>query len=279
LTGAHPTDPLTGSGQSALRTSTLARWSRASRALIHILRGLILLRFVYPRRVRFEQLEMIRAWSQELLEILRIALRTVPGPEPLAAPHLMVANHISWLDPFVILAVKPARFVGKAEIRGWPLIGALCELAGTLFIERIRRSDAHRIKFMIAEALAAGDCVALFPEGTTTEGDRLLHFHANLLQAAIERQVSLQPLTLRYLDAMGQRCVQAAHVGTQTLLASFLEVLAQPMIVAEVRFLPPVATQNRSRRELAHLSESAIANALAVPLTHRRAASLDDPPG
>ncbi len=252
-------------------TSRVTRALRLLRLFAHILSGIAQLYFVFPRRNRAQQRSMISVWSRQLLRILGISLRVVPGVAP-APPCVIVANHISWLDPFIIHAQHAVRFVAKAEIRGWPLIGALCRKSETLFIERVRRRDAHRINAMLVAALDAGDMVALFPEGTTTEGDVVRHFHGNLLQAAIKRSLPLQPVALRYLTAEGTRCAAAAHVGEQTLAASLWEVLSQKTITAELQFLPPIPVVARTRRELARLAEIAIANALGVPLVHTPAA-------
>jgi len=257
--------------RAAKRTSIVTRFSRCFRLVTHILRGLYRMRFKYPLRTRSEQLAMIRAWSRVLLKILGIRLHLIPGSATPDLPSFAVANHVAWFDPFVILAEHPSRFVGKAEILGWPMIGPLCAMAGTLFIERVKRRDAHRINIIIGDALDAGDAVAVFPEGTTTLGDMLLPFHANLLQAAIDRGLPLQPVALRYLKPDGSLCIAAAHVGEQTLFASLLEILAEPAIIAEIRFLPPIPIAGRSRRELAHKAEGAIADVLGLRVQRSQA--------
>jgi 1-acyl-sn-glycerol-3-phosphate acyltransferase len=259
-------------------TGWLTRLARFTGLIAHCARGLIMLRLTYPKRPRAEQPAMVQTWSRQLLEILGIRLRVIPDSAPVSAPCMGVANHISWLDPFVINASHPARFVAKAEIRSWPFIGALCQMAGTLFIERIKRRDAHRINAMLGDALDAGDLVAVFPEGTTSEGDMVRHFHGNLLQAAIDRGLPLQPMTLSYLKPDGSRCAAAAHVGEQTLIASVLQVLSRTSIVVELRFLPPITTQGRSRRELAQMAEAAIAGALNLPILHKPSALPGGPP-
>ncbi|HEX6734672.1 MAG TPA: lysophospholipid acyltransferase family protein, partial [Azonexus sp.] len=98
---------------------------------------------------------------------------------------LLVANHISWIDIYVINAALPAAFVSKAEVRGWPLIGWLAARHDTIFLRRGSRGHARLINAEIAEVLGRGQHVAVFPEGTTTDGCSLLHFHAALLQPAL----------------------------------------------------------------------------------------------
>ena len=118
---------------------------------------------------------------------------------------LVVANHVSWLDIFALHAVGPVRFIAKAEIERWPVLGGLVRGVGTLFIERARRHDTHRVNQEIARALAAGDIVAVFPEGTTTDGTALLPFKGSLLQPIIDAQGHVQPVAIRYRDADGIR--------------------------------------------------------------------------
>lgn len=252
--------------------------TRLFRLCAHVTRGWLHLRFSYPYRTRPEQLAMVRTWSQQLLAILGVTPCAVYDSGAPFSACMMVSNHISWLDVFVILAQHPVCFISKAEVGRWPVIGTLAGVTGTLFIERVRRRDAHRIKEMIVHVLDAGDKVCIFPESTTTEGDVLLHFHANLLQAAIDRNVPIYPVALRYQQMDGGRSRAAPYVGEQTLLESLLAILAEPSITAKIRFLEPLSPQGHTRRELARLTEAAISKALGLPVVHIPPASQADLP-
>src|SRR5688500_4470388 len=165
-------------------TNRPVRIFRSVRLLLHIISGLIQ-SGIYPHLDQHAQWRMAQRWSAGLLAILCIRIRyqgTVPPAE--AQRVMLAANHVSWLDVYSIITVCPARFVAKSEIRGWPLLGWLSRNAGTLFIERSKRSDTARINEHIGNALTAGDRVAVFPEGTTGDGTELRHFHASLLQPA-----------------------------------------------------------------------------------------------
>ena len=118
-----------------------------------------------------------------MLTVMGIRLECAGALQP--APVLLLANHVSWLDILAIDAWRPVRFVSKADVRKWPLLGFMVACGGTLFIERERKRDALRVVHQVADALRAGASVAVFPEGTTGAGPLLLPFHANLLQAAI----------------------------------------------------------------------------------------------
>jgi len=197
----------------------------------------------------------IQWWSATLLRRLGIRL-TVHGTAR-AGATLLVANHVSWLDIAAIHAAAPqARFVSKADVRQWPLLGRLVAGAGTLFIERESKRDALRVVHQMADALRAGDAVAVFPEGTTGPGRELLPFHANLLQAAIATETPVQPVVLRFHQA-GQAFSPAAEfVGETTLLQSIWRMAGARGLQVDVQLLDAERTAHADRRALAaHLRE------------------------
>jgi 1-acyl-sn-glycerol-3-phosphate acyltransferase len=177
---------------------------------------------------------------------------------------LLVANHISWLDILAINAVHPARFVSKADVRAWPLLGWLVACGGTLFIERERKRDALRVVHQIAEALKHGDTIAMFPEGTTGDGTVLLPFHANLLQAAVSTDTPVQPVALSYTDADSQPSRAVVWVGDTTLVSSLWQVVMSHRMQVSVSLLPAITTLGRERRELSELVRGRIAGVLGV---------------
>ncbi len=176
---------------------------------------------------------------------------------------LVVLNHVSWLDILCVHAALPqARFVSKADVKAWPLIGWMVAAAGTLFIERERKRDAMRVVHHCAAALKAGDSVAVFPEGTTGEGPTLLPFHANLLQAAVSVDAPLQPLALRYFTPTERFAHDAAYVGDLHLLASVWRIVTARRLGADLKLLPAIETQAMDRRALAEMARAAIQAAL-----------------
>ncbi|HSB99636.1 MAG TPA: lysophospholipid acyltransferase family protein, partial [Burkholderiaceae bacterium] len=156
---------------------------RLLRVALHVLHGMAVVALRFPWLDAAQRQQRIGWWSRGLLRA--IGVRLVADGDFRAGANLLVANHISWLDIAAVHAVCPrARFVSKADVRQWPLLGWLIAAVGTLFIERERKRDALRVVHQIAEALKSGQTVAVFPEGTTGDGRALLPFHANLLQAA-----------------------------------------------------------------------------------------------
>lgn len=227
-----------------------APW-RLLRVLAHGLHGWLVIRLAFPRWPQQRRDARVQVWARDTLRILGIPLK-VEGQPPLQGPVLLVANHLSWLDILVLHAARHCRFVAKSEVRRWPLIGALATGGGTLYIERDKRRDAMRVVHHVAAGLKAGDVVAVFPEGTTTDGRQLLPFHGNLIQAAISAGVPVQPVGLRFVDRKTGRDSQGPlYIGDDTLVGSLWRTLAGPPFTARVRFGEPQTQDGRSRREWA----------------------------
>lgn len=243
-------------------TSRRARAAvRLVRCVAHGFHGLFVVLWCFPRLDVAQRRERIRWWSARLLRLLDVALR-VEGQVHQGA-ILLTANHVSWLDIMAIHTVCPtARFVSKADVKAWPLLGRLVDAGGTLYLERERKRDALRVLQLMAQALAAGDTVAVFPEGTTSDGRGLLPFHANLLQAAITTAVPVQPVALRYSDASHAVSWAVEFVGRTTLLQSLWRVAGAEHLCVRIHVLTPVSSQGADRRMLAELLREQIASAL-----------------
>lgn len=252
----------------APRVNRLSRNIRLTRLTVHLAVGL-LKSTVYPHLSPVRQQRMARKWARQFLRILNIRL-DVNGilPDRQHTGVLFSANHTSWLDILVILAVYPTRFVAKSEIRAWPLIGKLCSNTGTLFIAREKRSDAYRINQMISQVLQAGDSVVIFPEGRIGDGETLQHFHAALLQPAVNTQTQLCPLAIRYENCDGSRNTSVVYDNV-SIFQSLIQIMNESDIRAAVTFNDPISGANKNRRELARLAEQAVASALALKVRHK----------
>jgi 1-acyl-sn-glycerol-3-phosphate acyltransferase len=236
-----------------------ALW-RLAGAVFEMLRGAAICAFVFPFLAPPARMRHVGVWSMRTLRRLGITLEVQGAPQ--SGPLLLVANHVSWLDILAIDAVQPARFVAKAEVHRWPLLGWMVARGGTLFVERQRRRDAMRVVHQMAGALRAGDHVAVFPEGTTTDGPQPLPFHANLLQAAVATHTPVQAVALRYADAAHRFAPAAAYVGETSLLQSAWWVVRAEGLRVHVRLLPARATDALDRRALAQALRAEIAEAL-----------------
>jgi 1-acyl-sn-glycerol-3-phosphate acyltransferase len=221
--------------------------------------------FLYQRMDRRARDRQLMAWAGNLMRILKIELR-VSGSPPVGGA-VLVANHVSWLDIHVLHSLLPARFISKAEVRDWPLLGHLAKAAGTLFITREKKSDAIRVNQEMSAELQAGECLAFFPEGTTSDGQGMRTFFPSLFQPAVDAGCPVIPASIRYLNLHGEPCLEAAYHGELTLLASFWRIANLHGLVVEVAFLPALKNNGGHRRELAKQAEAAIRSALGLDAT------------
>lgn len=164
------------------------------------------------------------ALARLLLSLLRIRVEA-PAPERLSPGALLVANHVSWIDILVVASLRPVRFLAKAEVGGWPLVAAIARAQGVIHVDRARRRSIPPANRAMAEALAAGDAVMLFPEGTTSDAGllpfRSSHFEA-ARAAARSGAVPVVPLALSYEHP------RAAWIGDDALLPHVWMMLASP---------------------------------------------------
>jgi len=245
-------------------TPLSARITRFARVIAHLAGGLATTVFVFPWIGPPRKRALIRRWSRQLLQMLGVELRVNGTREGAMHGHiLVVANHISWLDIFVLNARQPARFIAKAERARLPVIGPLCRNVGTLFIERERRRDTHAVNRRTVEALTRGDLVAVFPEGTTSDGTTLLKFHSSLFQPIVDARGDVQPVAIRYLTPAGDYSDAPAFVGDLTMAGSLWRLTGERSLVAELNVLPSIAAADRNRRELSNAAAAAIQRALA----------------
>jgi 1-acyl-sn-glycerol-3-phosphate acyltransferase len=250
---------------AAGRNSPFVRLLRFTRLILHLLHGLAITSLIFPWLSKPRRDTRKRRWSKKLLTILSVSVRERNAPESLPERCMLVINHISWLDIFVINATSPATFIAKSEIRDWPFVGWLCTLVGTLYIERGRPAAARKASRAIISELEHGVLIAVFPEGTTTFGRSLESFHSAMFQPALDAGATLQPIALRYLDAAGTPTDAAGYVGETSFLESVWSIVCARHIVAELNLLAPISVLGETRRSLAEKTEAAIADALGVP--------------
>lgn len=253
------------------------RWARLG---LHVIVAIAILRLAYPRAGPARRRRLVGWWSSKLVRILGVKL-AVTGPRPTRGEvaAMIVANHVSWMDIYVISSVRPTRFIAKNEIRDWPVLGWIAERSGTLFLRRERRRDTARISAEVHEAFAARDCVGLFPEGGTSEGDRLLPFHSSLFQPAVANAAHVHPAAIRYEHPDGSLCVEAAYAGDTSFMQSLRAIVGRRRIVARLMFAEPIEAEGRTRRDVAAQAHAAVARLLGVAEAGRAPRKRDGPPG
>lgn len=242
---------------AVVKRHLVACW-RLVRVAAHIVHGVWRVHTDFARLAPAEQRVQVQAWAQELLRRAGIAL-VVRGTPPAGGPVLLAANHISWLDIPTLHAARHCRFVSKSDIQRWPLVSTLADAAGTLYLERSSRRDALRVVQGMAERLRAGDVLAVFPEGTTSDGRQMLPFHANLLQAAIDADAPVLPVALGFVDrATGRPSYAPSYAGDDTLARSVWRTLSAPPLSAVVHYGEPQHAQGRDRRAWAQALQAEV---------------------
>jgi 1-acyl-sn-glycerol-3-phosphate acyltransferase len=249
MTGALATNPLP------------VRCYRWMRTCVHLLAGVMTTMLIFPFVAPQRRRALIKRWSVRLLRILAVRLEVTGDPGVRGGNVLLVANHISWLDIFVLDAVHPVRFVGKSELTRWPVIAQMIRGAGTIFIERERRHDTRRVNHEMARLLAHGDVVAIFPEGMTSDGTSVLPFKSSLLQPIVEAGGHVQPVAIRYWNADGSLAMAPNYVGDTSFATSFWAVCGARRLTVRLVAFPPIAAHGRSRRDLGREAEAAIRTA------------------
>lgn len=233
------------------------RCFRCLRLLLHLVWIGVGTFILYPLIGERRRAFLKQRWSHQILKILSVHLETLPTD----APHgsLIVANHISWLDIFAVYALRPVAFISKAEIRQWPFFGWLAKQNDTVFLRRGSRGHARIVNAEIDALLNTGMDVAIFPEGTTTDGTHMLGFHAALLQPAIETGRPVLPLAISYHDADGRVSLAPSFAGDTTLAQCFSAILAQRSLTVRLIPAPVIDSTKLHRRELAKAAHTAIA--------------------
>lgn len=259
---------------------TLRAMGRFSRMLWHALKGVRIARKGMDHLDAGAQQRQVEDWARAFLSEAGVQLR-IEGHPVAQGPVLLVANHQSWLDIPTLHAARHCRFISKAEIANWPIVGHLARAAGTLFVKRSSRRDTQRTVQAMTGALQDGDILAVFPEGTTGNGRELLPFHGNMLQAAIDADVAVQPVAMTFVDAhTGLRSfIPCEAYDDEPMLRSLWRTIRTDKLIAVVHYGTPEKANGRDRRTWAQdlqvrvdaLRQPALPQAPAsssVPLRH-----------
>ena len=226
------------------------------------------------RFVAEDRQEWMRSNARRLAQILRLRIR-LAGKVP--EWGLIASNHLSYLDVVLIASVAPGIFVSKSEVRHWPVIGILSRWAGTLYLRRAHRSDLARIGREVAALLEVKERVVIFPEGTSTDGKRVLGFHSSLFWPAETIRSPTTPCFLKYGEPGNQPERRVCFQGTALFLPHFLNLLALEFIEAEVVFGEPIAGA-ASRKQLARAAHASVCQMAAASQAVQQHASKNAEP-
>ncbi len=239
---------------------------------IHLLYGLTVISIISPKNGINNSKSASSAiikWNIKLCKIFNADVLTQGKMNDQATLYVM--NHISWFDIPVVASQQTLHFLSKAEIKKWPLIGSFAVKVGTLFIQRGAKGAAENSLNEITQRLKDGGNVIVFPEGTTTDGATLKKFHSRLLQAAINAQVAIQPIALRYPGKLETVNQDVAYVDDTTFIESVIKLIKSKNLNVELHFLEPIDdhlhdTNTHSSKQLAETAKQAIAKKLNIKI-------------
>ena len=235
------------------------------RLALQFARGTCVVALRFPRLGPTQKQQAIQRWAQQVLAVLEIEVQTNTLP-PQDFAGLVVSNHLSWLDVLVLQSLMPAAFVAKNEVRRWPLVGYMAAACATIFVDRASARSAHAMVDRSAAAMAQGQAIVVFPEGTSSDGTGLGRFHPNIFESAIRAKAPVQLLTLKYLDRSTGAVDTAAHfTGDMTLLESLQRVMASSRIRAQVHIGECLSAQGHSRKTLAQQAHARMHTLLFAP--------------
>lgn len=246
--------------------SALRRSLRLPPVLIWLAFGLLLAAccqalVLQPRLQQRCRRGLTRFWMRSMLLLLPVRVNVQGNIN--RQPALWLSNHVSWLDILVLGAHAPVQFLSKREVRDWPVIGWLANVAGTLFLNR-GAGAAAELRSALGERLARGQSMVIFAEGTTTAGDMVLPFHSRLLDTD-QTQLQIQPVALAYKQN-GQADQLAPFIGDDEFAAHLWRLLGSPRIDVQLQVLPVLAMDAGSnRKRLAAEAQQQVATALGVP--------------
>jgi 1-acyl-sn-glycerol-3-phosphate acyltransferase len=191
------------------------------------------------------------AWLQRSARrALRVLNARYSANGPIPARGLLVCNHLTYLDILVLAAMTPAVFVSRSDVKYWPVFGWAAVLAGTIFVNRQRRTQVGEISSQMRQALDSGALVVLFPEGTSSDASTILPFKTSLLEPAIGSPHPLSIGLLRYAVDEGDVSRDICYWGDMNFVPHLFNLLNLPGFEARVEF-KPVSAGTADRKELA----------------------------
>jgi len=202
----------------------------------------------------------IEWWSLRLLKIFNVRLIINKNLKRILSKknYLIVSNHISWLDIFVINSICPVIFVSKYSVSKWPFIGWLAKATDTIFIDRNKISKIKETTIKIENYLENKGSIFMFPEGTSTDGKSLLPFKSNLFQSAINTNSDILPIGIQYQNK--KKFTSApSYIGDMSLIDSVLNLIKLDNIDAKITILSPIR-KDGSRKSLAKKTYQKIGN-------------------
>lgn len=229
--------------------------------------ALVILRFWLTRLRGPLTMQQKAQWSQASSRLVLGALGIhykVQGRPP--THGLVVCNHLSYLDILLLSAAMPAFFVAKMEISRWPIFGKAARSNGTIFLDRSSLASATAVARQISERLKLPIPVLLFPEGTSTDGSKVLRFHSRLIDPATSAGAPITAAAIRYHIDDGTPERELCWFGDAPFITHLFRALGTPGFTAKVRFgEPKVYPDRRTAADLTHAEVTAMRVQMPLP--------------
>ncbi len=232
----------------------------------------LLRKWLFGKTNHAERAAWSHRWARQFVRCLNIQ-PSFSGEPPMSG--ILTANHLGYLDILLLAARQPVVFVSKSEVRNWPIIGWLAICGGTLFVNRQRKSDVAALGPAFAPVINAGAVLVLFPEGTSTGGDRVLPFMPSLLEPAAQNGWAISPAWIGYSLNEGSVADEVAYWRDMTFLPHFVNLLSKSEIRARVVYSPSMPS-GLDRKRLAkrlrdQIEETARQNGILIQGTDKNA--------
>lgn len=234
---------------------------RAVRLAIHALAAVFYCGVVYLFISDEAKDRYVRRWSQKLMAIAGISLK-INNPDLISSRALIVSNHISWLDIFLIYSHVNGHFIAKSTMKNWPVFGFLGRKVGTLYLDRTSGRNLKETLGKMMDNLNGNERCIFFPEGTTAEQGNMLPFHPNLFEGAISVGMPIQPFAIRYVMPDGSYAKAVDFFGNIGMGESIQRIFNADGITAELTILPPIDSADKHRKVLAQEVRTVIADSL-----------------
>lgn len=192
----------------------------------------------------------LSAWGSSICKIMRLEVDVIGDPP--VPPYFLISNHLSYIDIFMMISKTSSVFIAKNEVLSWPIFGFMSHTLGMLFVDRSKRKDVIRVNELISKRISNAQGILLFPEGTTSNGSKILPFKASLLAYPADNNLPVHYATIRYStpDTEPHASESVCWWTDITFPSHFIELLKLRKINGTIHFGNEPIT-NKDRKELA----------------------------
>ena len=214
-----------------------------------------LVRIIFSSKKRGRYISyLLHYFSKILVWILGIRIELHEEVENFKKEGIFfVSNHLSYLDGIITSSLYPFLFIGKSELKNWPLLGILFSFSETIFVDRINifniKEELNKIQFLLNQKVN----LILFPEGTSGDGTKILPFKSSFFEAPLKSKCKIVPLLIKYKKINNQLLNEnnkdlVYWYGDMEFFPHFLKVLGLKRIEVKVRVFHPLEIKEKNKQ-------------------------------